>query len=176
MSIASLAKTALYLEVFLCKLLQAPSKEGENLSKKFLSRLEGLNKKIKERRDVLHTAQGKGETLSTSHEQELAVLNHRAQALEASINILQKQGADFEVGKKPLTIDEIQNLLAKSQSSALVQTVDLDGYNPFIKGLTIDWDSSQIAIDLYPDLQQLRFQEGKPEKEAPVSAIKPINF
>ena len=32
---------------------QIPSKEGENLPQKFLTKLEGMNKKIKEQRDAL---------------------------------------------------------------------------------------------------------------------------
>lgn len=144
---------------------QISSKEGENAIQKFLSKLEGINKKIKANRDALSKTEV-AESLSVSQEQELAVFNNQIQALEASINILRKNMVDFQHGNKPLTAEKIQELLAKGQSDALVQNVDFEGYHPFIKGLTINWDSSQIQLDFYDDVQQLQSKEGKTEKEA----------
>jgi SecD/SecF fusion protein len=142
---------------------QINSKEGENATKKFLSRLEEINKKIKEQRNGLQKG---GESLSPAQEQELAVFNNQIQALESSIAILRKNSADFEHGNKPLTSEQIQDLLAKGQSDSLTQYVNLEGYHPFIKGLTINWDSSQVQVNFYDDIQQLRSGEGKTEKEA----------
>lgn len=144
---------------------QISSKEGENSIQKFVSKLEGINKKIKEQRDVVRQT-GEEESLTAAQEQELAVFNNQIQALETSINILRRNMADFQHGHQPLTAEQVQELLAKGQSDALVQTVNLEGYHPFIKGLTIHWDSSQILINLYDDVQQLRSREGKTEKEA----------
>ncbi len=45
---------------------QIQTKEGENLTQKFLSKLKGLNKKIKEQRDALRKIQTEGETLEPS--------------------------------------------------------------------------------------------------------------
>ncbi len=144
---------------------QISPKEGQNSVQKFVAKLEGINKKIKEQRDTLRKTEA-GEALTASQEQELAVFNNQIQALETSINILRKNMADFQHGKKPLTVEQIQELLAKGQSDALIQTVNLEGYHPFIKGLTINWDSSQILVNFYDDVQKLRSQEGKTEKEA----------
>lgn len=142
---------------------QINSKESESTTKKFLSRLEEINKKIKEQRDAL---QKMGESLSPAQEQELVVFNNQLQALESSINILRKNSADFEHGNKPLTVEQLQDLLAKGQSDALTQSINLENYHPFIKGLTINWDSSQVQVNFYDDVQQLRSGEGKTEKEA----------
>lgn len=144
---------------------QIASKDGEKMTQKFLSKLEGMNKKIKEQRDQLRKA-GEKETLSASQEQELAVFNNQVQALEASINILRKNMADFQHGNKPLTVEQIHELLAKGVSKGLVQSVNLEGYHPFIQGLTINWENSQVRLDFYSDVQQLRSQEGKFEREA----------
>ena len=143
---------------------QISSKEGENSIQKFLSKLEEMNKKIKEQRNALSKTEA--ETLSASQEQELVVFNNQIQALETSMNILRKNMADFQHGHKPLTIEQIQDLLSQGQSEELVQKVNLEGYHPFIRGLTINWDSSQIQVDFYDDVQQLRSKEGKTEKEA----------
>jgi SecD/SecF fusion protein len=145
---------------------QIQSKDGENIPQKFLTKLEGINKKIKDQRDVLRKTQEVGESLTISQEQELAVFNNQLQALEASMNILRKQMADFQKGQKPLTVEHIQDLLAQGQSDTLIQTLNFEGYHPFIKGLTINWDSSQVMVNFYDDIQQLRSKEGKTEKEA----------
>lgn len=142
---------------------QLDSKEGVNATKKFLSRIEEINKKVKEQRNSLEKT---GDSLSSSQEQELAVLNNQTQALEAGINILRKNGADFEQGNKPLTFERIQNLLVKGQLDASTQYINLAGYHPFIKGLTINWDSSQVQVDFYDDVQKTRGLEGHTEKEA----------
>jgi len=144
---------------------QISSKEGEDSIQKFLTKLEGINKKIKEQRAALQKAEQSG-ALSASQEQELAVFNNQIQALDTSINILRKNTADFQQGKTPLTPEQIQELLAKGQSDVLIQKLNLEGYHPFIKGLTINWDSSQVQLDFYDDVQQLRTKEGKTEKEA----------
>lgn len=156
-------RSSLIAKRYYASFSQIASKEGENGSKKFISRLEEMNKKIKEQRTAL---QKSGETLSASQEQEMAVLNNQIQTLDSSINILRKNAADFDHSNKPLTVEHIQHLLAKEQTDASTQYVNLEGYHPFIKGLTINWDSSQIQIDFYDDVQQIRASEGKTEKEA----------
>ena len=98
-----------------------------------------------------------GESLDTSQEQELAVFNNQMQALEASVAILQKNKSGFQKGRKPLSIESIQELLAQGQSDSLIQNVNLEGYHPFIKSLTINWDSSQVKVNFYDDVQQLHF-------------------
>lgn len=151
---------------FYASFAQGSAKEGDNLTEKFLTRLEEQNKKVKKQRDDLSKAEKDGLTLAAAEEQELAVLNNQAKALEASISIMSKQKEDFQKANKPLTIDAIQEILKKSPTKEFVQTIDLTGFHPFIKGLTIDWESSRLRIDLYPDIQELRLSEGKTEKEA----------
>jgi SecD/SecF fusion protein len=145
---------------------QIQSKEGENLPQKFLAKLEAINKKTKEQREILRKAQEAGESLSTTQEQELSVFNNQILTLDSSINILRKYLSNFQNGQKPLTADHIQDLLAQGQSDALVQNVNLEGYHPFIKGLTINWDNGQVKVNFYDDIQQIRSNEGKTEKEA----------
>lgn len=145
---------------------QIQTKEGEDLQKKFLTKLEGLDKKIKGQRDVLRKKQTDGQALDSTQEQDLAVWNNQLQAIEASVAILTKNMADFQKGNKPLTTQQVQELLTKSSTNSETQILSLEGYHPFIKGLTINWDSSQIFLNLYQDLDQLRFKEGKTEKEA----------
>lgn len=145
---------------------QVRAKDKEKLPQKFLTKLEALGKKIKEQRDALRNMQEAGNSLNPAQEQELAVFNHQLQAVDEGANILRKNMADFQQGPMPLTSEQAQELVAKDQTDALMQHVNLENYHPFIKGLTINWDSSQVKIDFYDDIQKLRSNEGKTEREA----------
>ncbi|CUI15908.1 bifunctional preprotein translocase subunit SecD/SecF [Candidatus Protochlamydia naegleriophila] len=138
---------------------QLSPKDGEGLTQKFIAKMEALSKKVKERQVTLQ-ADSTSEAVQT-----LAVLNNQAQALDTAVAIMRKNGAEFQKGNAPLTVEKIQNLLDKSASNQ-AQVLDLTGYHPFVKGLTIDWESSQLMLNLYDDVLALRNFEGKSEKEA----------
>lgn len=143
---------------------QIESKEAKGNIQQFLSRLQEINKQIKEKRAVLEK---NSDTLSSPEEQQLAVYNNQVQALEMGIAILSKNIAEFESGHQPLTLEQIQELLAKqSGPDEQTQEVSLKGYHPFIEALTINWDSSRVDVNFYPDVQAMRLSEGKTEKEA----------
>ncbi len=138
--------------------------QGENVPKRFLAKLEELTKKKKAEKETLEQKQGSKE-LDPTEGQELAVLNHQLQALEASVHLLRKQAPELKQ-TAPLSPEKIQQLLSQLPSQPLVQALNLEGYHPFIKGLTINWDSAQVALDLYEDVQQLRFEDTHTEKES----------
>ena len=55
-------------------------------------------------------------------------------------------------------------MFAGSQSDKLDQPISLKGYNPFIEGVDIYWDGSQVALKLYDDVQGVRLQESDTEE------------
>lgn len=144
---------------------QIDSKDRTNLPPKFLTKLEALEKKSKEERDNLRKDENAG-NLSPSQEQRLSVLNSQVVALEAATSILKKHMDDFKQGLQPLTSEMIHQRLVNGQTSGLIQQLDIDGYNPFIKGLAINWDNSQVIVNLHQDLNKIRFSEGISEKES----------
>jgi SecD/SecF fusion protein len=137
---------------------QISSREGEGLNAKFITKMETLSKKIKEEQVALH-----GDSSSESS-QNLAVLNNQIQALDSAIAIMRKN-EEFQKGKTPLTSETIQQLL-KQNNNQQKQTIDLTGYHPFIQGLTIDWENSRLLVNVYDDVQAIRFSESKTEKES----------
>lgn len=144
---------------------QVDGKSVETFPQKFLTKMEGLTKKVIEKRDALLKVKAT-EALDPAHEQDLIVLIGQVQALEGASVIVKKNLADFQKGKKPLSAAQIHTLLSSSRESSSDQFIDLEGYDPFIKGLVIEWDKSQLSLSLYPDVQAIRFSEGKGEKEA----------
>jgi SecD/SecF fusion protein len=163
-------KNSAFAKRYYANFSQAPGNEGEALAQKFLAKLETLQKKVKEQRDGLRQTQAKlqdeAKSFGSEQEQLLTVLNSQVQALDSGINVLRKQSADFQKGQVPLTLDKISQLLVPASADELVQKVDLQGYNPFVKGLTINWDTGRVFVNFYPDVQDLRLQLGKTEKEA----------
>lgn len=149
---------------------QIGTKEGEGLPQKLLTKMEALSKKLKEQVQTLVNDQKSlkqnGELFDASQDEHLAVLENQQQAVDAAVVILKKQLADFQQGKKTLNEKSIKELLAKTPIDQNgVQALNLEGYNPFIKGLQINWENSQIAVEFYPDVQAARLHEGKTEKE-----------
>lgn len=150
---------------------QLNGKEAEGLVQKFLAKADDLSKKLKESQEVLSKekakAKEKGESFDPSEQQRLTVLSSQVQSLEAASAVLKKNLADFKQIKKPITVEQIQKLLAAtSPTKETVQQINLEGYNPFVKGLTINWDNGIVSLDFYPDIQQVRLSEAKNEKEA----------
>lgn len=100
---------------------------------------------------------GKGGEAAANLEPEarerLTVLNQQLTALNQAVAILQQYQADIDTANKPLTFGQLHHQLEQEANSGKSrQTLDLAGYNPFIKGLTIDWIGGAVRADLYPDV------------------------
>lgn len=150
---------------------QINAKQADGLLQKFIGKLESLDKKMKDQVAILQKEQtdlkAKGETLDSAKQQQLSLLNSQTLALESAANIIKKNVSDFQKGQKPLTIEKAQELLAKGYSKQETsQLLDLEGYHPFVKALLINWQSGDVSLVFYDDVQQLRFAEGNSEKEA----------
>ncbi len=144
---------------------QVLSEKKENFAQKFLAKLEEINKKTKKQREAFEQS-GESAPFSNLQEQELSILNNQIQVLDKSINILHKNIVNFQQGLKPLTESQIHDILTRNRSDEPIQYVSLEGSHPLIKGLTVNWDSSQVALDFYEDIQQLRSKDDRTEKEA----------
>lgn len=154
---------------FYASFTQIDTKDREDLVPRFSVKLEDLEKRLKAKREVIQKEQAsrqeQGLPQDSTQQQQLAVMNNQIQSLEGASLILNKNQADFQKGRVPLTPEKIKEILAKGASSD-VQLVDLQGYNPLIKGMAINWDSSKAALVLYDDIQAIRLNESKLEKDS----------
>ncbi|MCE2982650.1 MAG: protein translocase subunit SecF [Parachlamydia sp.] len=141
---------------------QIAENDKEGLISKFTDRLGALGKKLKEQRDRLRTEPD----LDSGEEQMLSVMTNQVQAIESAVAILKKNPKEIEGGHSPLTAAAILERLNQTYTGEQIQYLDLEGYHPFIKGLTVNWNSSNLIVNLYDDVQQIRLSEGKSEKEA----------
>lgn len=155
---------------FFASFSQINRKEAEGLIPKFIGKVESVSKKVQEQREAIRKEQteltAKGESLDPSQEQLLTVLDNQSQALQSALLILNKNTADFQKGAAPLTLSKIETLLKETPIVSQKQTIILENANPFIKGLEINWESSQVFVLFYDDVQALRLQESKTEKGA----------
>lgn len=149
---------------------QINSREGEETVQKFVAAIDSLSKKIQAQQASVTKEQAdlkeQGEFLDSSKEQLLQVLNNQNQALTTASSIIRKNMGEFQKGAKPLTVENIYSLLVRSSQGEAVQVINLEGYHPFIKGLKMNWENGQVALVFYEDVQSLRLQETKTEKEA----------
>jgi SecD/SecF fusion protein len=149
---------------------QINAKKGDAFLDKFIAKIESLDKKMKDQLIVLLKEQSalkeKGEALDSVRLEQLTLLNGQTLSLESASAILKKNLAEFQKGQKPLTTEKVKELLTKGYSpQESTQVVDLTGYHPFIKSLLINWQSGEVSLLLYDDVQHLRSVEGKTEKE-----------
>jgi SecD/SecF fusion protein len=165
---STLGKDSPITKRFFASFSQVDAKDKKDLISRFIGKSEGLEKRLKAQREVIQSEttsrQEQGLTQDSSQLQQLAVLNSHIQAIEGASLILNKRQAEFENGQTPLTSEKIYELLANGSSNDS-QYIDLEGYNPLIKGLTINWESSKVYLNFYDDIQKIRLTETSSEKE-----------
>ncbi len=148
-------------------LSQIESKNASRSVSKYVSNLEQLQKKLKSDQTDLQKVSEDGIALDAQQMQQLAMLSNQLKVVNNALNILRKNIANAQAPHKPLTNTQIQKLLATNQSSAdATQYIDLSGYHPLIKGLTINWKNSQVLLNLYDDVVSWETQAVASESNA----------
>lgn len=106
-------------------------------------------------------------TLDHSKERTLASLENQIETLANAVNIIKKHSSEFIASSPPLTKTKIQTLLSQGAQKATpqnaIQVVSLEGRNPYIESLVINWNDDLITLKLYNDLAKIREEEGASE-------------
>lgn len=141
------------------------------LAQQFLTRAEALKTRLAKDATTLVEEQTKlkaqGLALDPSQESRLALLNNQKTSLENGIKAFKKNSDSFKAAKTPLTRSEIAKTLASgSQDSKNSQVLSLEGRNPFVEALVIDWENGSIKLRFYPAVQKARLQVGTTEADA----------
>lgn len=144
--------------------------DSEGVVQKFLARADALKSRLTTQREAIiqehKTLKEQGLSYDSSQEQLLAVLDNQRSTLEKAASIIQKNIDPIKAYKKPLTLDAITASLKKGIAENGIQTLNLEGRNPFIEALLINWENDHIYLKFYPDVQQLRLSEEKTEAAA----------
>lgn len=141
----------------------------EGTIQKFAARLDALRSKIQKQQDglkeELQKAEEKKIPIESSQQHLLSVLANQSQALESAGKVIRQNNAAFNASQKPLTNALIEKSLSENaQIKPTPQILNLQGRNPFVESLVIDWDNDKIGIRFYQDVQAIRLGEGKSEE------------
>ncbi|MGK5593970.1 MAG: protein translocase subunit SecD [Parachlamydiaceae bacterium] len=107
-------------------------------------------------------------SLDPSQEQVLTMLEGNSKSLASAISLLKKN--DFKVAASPLNDKEFQALWKASEEhlkpGESQQTINLNNSNPIVEALIVDWNSDQIILKLFDDIEKLRHTEVTSEASA----------
>lgn len=146
--------------------------EGQNdLVQKYIARTEALSKRLETQKTTLaqelKKQVDKGEIVDPAKEQSLETIDEYRASLAKALATLRKNSTQFKESPKPLSEDEIRASLEKGYAAMNPkdqrQEISLQGRNPFIQAIVIDWDSDKISTKLYSDVQAIRLDDKKTE-------------
>ena len=143
--------------------------EKTGFVQKLIAQMEMSKAAVDKQLDALVIAQkkeGAEVQRDSSEQQSLAALEGQKQLLSSAISILKSASASFEAGKAPLTAAMLQKELQAKGGDTSQQTVSLQGRNPYVEALVIDWTSDQIILKLYDDIRALQKTEVASEASA----------
>ena len=137
------------------------SENAEGTLAKFTARLESQAKLVAAEKNTLKQEQEalvkQGQQPDGEQAQQISLLENQAKILSAAAAIVKNNITSFK-SLKPLNSRDIATeLQAHAAKSGLnEQVVSLQGRNPFIEALVIDWNADKIRLKFYDDVQQLR--------------------
>lgn len=151
---------------------QTDSNQKDSLISKFTARAEALKTSLTAKKEALMLDQKKAEEskqlVDAGQQQAIALMQNQLNTLNQAIAILNQRAADFKAGQQPLTQESVKTLIANSEktydAADKLQTISLEGYNPFVKALVIDWSNEKIILQFYPDIQAIRLASNKTEE------------
>ncbi len=130
------------------------------LVQSFIQSLADLKAKVKSQKTAIQEEgdhlKSQGQFLDTAKQQQLELLSAREKTVDHALTIVRRNNAYFAQGKNPLNYNSLAALLQAAASQGKTQTVSLQGYNPFIEKLSIDWTKERIEISLYSDVLAFR--------------------
>lgn len=137
---------------------------SEEMPAQFLGKLEGVLKRVKERRDGLS---GSSSLLSGAQEEELLLATQQIRTIEGAMRIVRLQFVDLPATPSIAQVEEeVRTFFASTPNPSSENTLWLKEAHPLIQGLVIHQENSTVAIQLYEDVQKLRMYNDRSEQAA----------
>jgi len=166
----TLGKNSPIVKRFFASFTQIDRPNPEQLITAFLTRAETLKNSLANKKDTsqkeLQALREKGELQKPDQERQIQEWNAQRQTLEEAIAVIQKNQSVFKEGKKPLTKETLRAALQAEKSNLEQQKLNLNGHNPYVQSLVINWGDGNIQVQLYPDVIALRNSPGATEAAA----------
>lgn len=149
------------------------STSADGMIDKLTARMESLKDKLSKQTEQLakekKDAEASGQLVSAGNDQMQYMLRNQVQSLDYAVGVLKKNPGLFKTDKKPLTAVNIDKTLNEGFGSVSkqnpVQILSLQGRNPFIKALVLDWNNGTVETEFYEDVTAIRFNEAATESE-----------
>lgn len=145
---------------------QSNLEERSSFMQNWMQSLDSLQLKLSKEKEQLHSKGIQAEKtaifLTTLEQQRLESLSDKTQTLKQAIQIIKKHMDLFADSKILLSYKALQEGLKQQTSVHNTQTIALEGYNPFIKNVVIDWSQEKIFLDLYEDIETFREKNLQP--------------
>jgi SecD/SecF fusion protein len=155
---------------YLAFFAQTQNGKADDLVQKFLVRAETFKTRINAQvENLLELKKGlkeKGQFLDTQQQQQLSLWQNQRSTVETANAIIRSHSAALKKAKQPLSFETVQQLLAQVPSNEGVQTLSLEGRNPYVEALLIDWNGDRIIAKFYPDVVEIRQLTEATESEA----------
>lgn len=143
---------------------------GQALTKQFTAFRDRLTQQKEKIAAEQKKLQAEKAAIDPAQELQLASLESQITSLNKALATLKSQAAIFAKTAAPLTESEADALWSKSLAArdpvSGIQTISLQGKHPFVEALIVSWNSDQISLKLYDDVQALRQLEVTSEANA----------
>ncbi len=130
------------------------------LVQQFISSLNTLKEAVKTEKTTLQEESNRlktqGTFLEPSKQQKLDLLSSREKTLDLALSIVKRNSTHFAQGKTPLNYASFATLLQNNPPTTALQAISLQGNNPYISHLVVDWSKEKIYLTTYPDITTLR--------------------
>jgi SecD/SecF fusion protein len=127
----------------------------------FIQTLEGAKDQIKLERIALQSEaqslQANGNFLDTDKQQRLEQLLAHEKTIEGAYAAVKRNKATFSSGKTPWSFESLgakleQSYIAMNEAKSKHQNLLFDGRNPYIEGISINWELETVELNLFQDL------------------------
>ena len=156
----ALGKNTPILRRWFASFTQSDRSDAKELPQIFMARAELLKGKIEQEaqgmKKELETEQQEHGLVNSEKEQVVTIKNNQIKVLANAIAIVQQNLSHFNSGKKPLTRSEVRQTLATGESGNSQQPLSLQGHNPFVETLVINWNDDELQFTLYNDVAAIR--------------------
>lgn len=128
----------------------------QTLFSKIQSTQDGIRSELAEISSQEESLKSQGQFLNTTQVQKKQLLLSKQKLLSSAFSILKKNAQALSQGQSPWSYAQIgailQDSLQKMDPSANIQKISLQGKNPFIDSLWIDWRNDRMYLTLHQDV------------------------
>jgi SecD/SecF fusion protein len=156
---SSFANEPSFRQRYFASLTQTAAADSDSLLTVLIARMEAVKKDLAQQQQSLQKelqglAAG-GVQIDGDQKQHLALLERQGALLDSAIALVSKERSQFK-GSKPLSHEEIAAKLKAGASMGDQQMVSLDGRNPYVEALLIDWENGRVILQFYSDIARMR--------------------